>query len=193
MMAARGFQLDWSFAQFCNVAHLNSTALREALYAQFPTLDPDWGSLYEDKKRLYLELLGTGRVELMPGVAPLLKALEKKGIRRCVATNSLHEQIVQIRSQVPLLDSIPHWITREQYSKPKPDPECYLKAIQLYGQKGDRIIGFEDSIRGLQALRQTPALPVLICSSHHPLLEMAADGSLVHYESFEQIPENQLV
>ena len=193
MMAARGFQLDWSFNQFCNVAHLNSTALREALYAQFPTLDPDWESLYADKKRIYLELLGTGRVELMPGVALLLKALEKNKIRRCVVTNSLYEQIVQIRSQVPLLESIPHWITREQYSKPKPDPEGYLKAIQLYGQKGDRIIGFEDSIRGLQSLRQTPALPVLICSSHHPLLEMAADSSLVHYESFEQIPENRLV
>ncbi|MBS0626080.1 MAG: HAD family phosphatase [Verrucomicrobia bacterium] len=191
MMAGQGFVLNWSFAQFCEVAHLNSTALREALYAQFPGLDPNWEPLYAKKKRLYLELLASGKVELMPGAAELLKALEKKGIRRCVATNSFLEQIELIRSQVPILKSVPHWITRELYSKAKPDPECYLKAIQLYGKVGDRIIGFEDSVRGIQALRQTPALPVLICSSHHPLLEMATEGA-VHFESLDEISGDRL-
>lgn len=193
MMAEQGFALEWSFAQFCEAAHLNATALREALYAQFPKLNPNWDLLYAAKKRLYLELLSAGKVELMPGAGALLKALEKKNIRRCVATNSLHEQIQMIRSQVPILQSIPHWITREQYSKAKPDPECYLKAIQLYGQPGDRIIGFEDSVRGLQALRQTPALPVLICSSRHPLLGTLFEGPMVHYESLEEIPEDTLL
>ncbi|HSX38467.1 MAG TPA: HAD family phosphatase [Chlamydiales bacterium] len=188
MLARRGVKLDWSFAQFCAVAHLNShTAIRDEIYSQFPDLDPDWEQLYAEKKQTYLDLLSSGKLHLMPGVEPLLSALQQANIRRCVVTHSPLEQIQRIQNQLPILKTIPKWVTREDYEKPKPDPECYLRAIQLFGQSGDRIIGFEDSLRGLQALRGTPALPVLICSSHHPLLEIAVTGNVIHFESLEQI------
>lgn len=183
MLQDQGIALDWSFSQFCAVAHLNATALKEALYAAFPQLHPDWDFLYAQKKKAYLELLATGKVELMPGAKELLEALEKASITRCVVTNSLREQIDWIRSHIPVLQTIPHWITREDYSQAKPDPEGYLKAIQLYGKSGDRIVGFEDSVRGIQALKQTPALPVLICPSHHPLVDLATQGDVLHFES----------
>ena len=193
MLAARGFTCDWSFLRFCELAHFDSHTLRTQIYAEFPGIEPNWTILYEEKKRCYFELISSGKVELMPGVEKLLRALEKENIRRLVATNSLREQIEHLRSQHPVLQTIPHWITREDYSNPKPSPECYLRAIQLYGKAGDKIIGFEDSIRGLQALRQTAALPVLICPSHHPLLEIAMEKGVVHYESLDQIPDDKLV
>jgi HAD superfamily hydrolase (TIGR01509 family) len=189
MMAGRGYKLDWSFSQFCQAAHLNSTAIREGIYADFPDLDPDWQTLYNEKKKNYFELIGAGKVELMPGVEKLLLELEKQKIPCCVVTNSFLEQMKLIRSQLKVLNTIPHWITREDYEKPKPSPESYFLAIELYAKPGDRIIGFEDSIRGLHALKETPALPVLICDSHHPLLEMLGEGTL-HFESLEQIPDN---
>ncbi len=187
MMAGRGYKLDWSFSKFCEAAHLNSTAIREGIYADFPDLDPDWQILYNEKKRIYFQLIGAGKVELMPGAEKLLLELEKQKKRRAVVTNSLLEQIKVLRSQLKILDTIPHWITREDYEKPKPSPESYLRAIELYGKPGDRIIGFEDSIRGLLALKGTPALPVLICDSHYPLLEMLSEETL-HFESLEHIP-----
>ncbi len=193
MLAYRGVKLTWSFAQFCEVAHLNATALKEGLYAEFPNLESNWDRLYEEKKAAYLDLLMTGKVELMPGAEALLKELAIAGIRRCVVTNSLLEQIVAIRSQHEILKSIPHWITRENYSKPKPDPECYLRAIELYGTGGGRVIGFEDSVRGLQALKGTPALPVLVCPGHHPLLEMASQGDVLHFETLSSIREEDLL
>lgn len=189
MLARRGVQLDWSFAHYCELAHLNPSALKEELYAQFPDLPLNWDQLYREKKEAYLELLASGKVELMPGVEQLLTELAEKRTRHCVVTHSTLEQTQLIRAQHPVLQAIPAWITREDYEQPKPNPECYLKAISLYGQPGDRIIGFEDSIRGLQALRQTPALAVLICPAHHPLLEMAAEDAL-HFESLEQIEIN---
>lgn len=186
MLAKRGHELKLSFANFLQLAHFNSTAWREALYAEVVDLEPNWEVLYREKKGAYLELLVSGKVELMPGVSRLLSALEEAKIRRCVVTNSVLEHVELIRARIPELETIPKWITREDYDKPKPSPECYLKAIELYGRTGDRIIGFEDSVRGLRALQQTSALPVLICASHHPLLEIAAEGVL-HYESFDAI------
>ena len=187
MLSARGCPVDWSFLKFCSLAHLNSDALRQQIYAEFPTLDPDWKTLYAEKKQIYFDLIQSGKIELMPGVEPLLRRLDKEGIRRCVVTNSFFSQIQLIRSQHPVLQTIPHWITREDYSLPKPHPEGYLRAIELYGKTGDRIIGFEDSIRGLQALAATPATPVLICPSHHPLLEMALPSGALHFESLESV------
>ncbi|HEY4255329.1 MAG TPA: HAD family phosphatase [Chlamydiales bacterium] len=188
MLEAEGFKLDWSHAKFCSVAHLNATALKEALYAEFPKLDPDWKRLYATKKRLYEELIATGKIGLMPGVEKLLIHLAKQDVRRCVVTNSFYPQIEAIRNHIPALQTIPHWITREHYEKAKPDPEGYLLAIQRHGKPRDRIVGFEDSIRGLQALMGTTALPVLVCASHHPLMELAGTA-VIHYESFEKIPE----
>ena len=188
MMEGRGYKLDWSFAKYCQAAHLNSTAIREGIYSDFPDLDPDWQTLYNEKKKIYFDLIGTGKVELMPGAEKLLLELEREKKRRAVVTNSFLSQVQLIRSQLKVLNTIFHWVTREDYEKPKPSPEGYLRAIELYGKPGDRIIGFEDSIRGLQALKGTSALPVLICNSHHPLLEMLSEGAL-HFESIEKIPD----
>jgi beta-phosphoglucomutase len=189
MLARRGYRLEWSFAEFCSLAHLNDTALKDALYVEFPDLEPNWAILYEEKKQSYMNLLMAGKAELMSGVEMILKELATAGIRRCVVTHSTLEQTLIIRAQLPILKTIPRWVTREDYTKPKPDPECYLRAIAFCAQPGDRIIGFEDSIRGLAALQQTPALPILICPSHHPLLEIAAQGEAIHYDSFDAIPE----
>ncbi|MBF8263448.1 MAG: HAD-superfamily hydrolase [Parachlamydiales bacterium] len=189
-LAQRGYVLDWSFAQFCEVAQLNATALREALCIAFPDLETDWSAVYEEKKKAYFNMILSGKVEMMPGAEQLLKELATAGIRRCVVTNASLEQTHVIASQRLILKTIPHWITREDYSRPKPDPECYLQAIALCTQPGDRIIGFEDSLRGLQALGQTSARPVLICPSHHPLLELAVQGGVMHFESLESIPDN---
>lgn len=186
VLAKRGIKLELTFANFCELAQLNSTAWREALYASIPDLDPNWNQIYQEKKEAYEELLVTGKVELMPGVESLLKALEKAGIRRCVVTNSVLKHVQLICANLPILKTIPKWVTREDYDKPKPSSECYLRAIALYGKPGDKIIGFEDSVRGLTALRGTPAFPVLVCHSHHPLLEVALEAGGVHFESFEE-------
>lgn len=186
MMKTQGFRLKWSFLRFCEVAHLNASALREALYSEFPELSLDWPGLYEIKKKAYYDLIACGKVDLMPGAGRLLEALDRASIRRCVATNSFLDQIEMIRSKIPSLKTIPHWVTREDYEKQKPHPDAYLKAIELCGQPGDRVVGFEDSIRGLQALQETSALPILICSSDHPLLQLAPKNA-IHFDSLDSV------
>jgi beta-phosphoglucomutase len=173
MCAARGFSLTWSFARYSAAAHHDSFALRDQIYAEFPLLqrqEPNWAILYEEKKRFFLQLLEEGAVPLMPGAASLLIALQHAHIERCVVTHSPFPLIKRIRQQHPLLETIPHWITREDYTHPKPDPECYQIAMKRFAKPGDRLIGFEDTPRGLMALLGIPAKPVLVCSEEAPYL-----------------------
>ena len=50
ILANRGHVLKLTLAQFFELAHLNSTAWREALYAEIPHLEPNWEILYREKK-----------------------------------------------------------------------------------------------------------------------------------------------
>ncbi len=185
MLGARGRTLPWSFAEYCTMAHKNASAIQEGMYAAFPDLDPDWQKLYLEKKALYASFLREGKVQLMPGVEPLLLALQKQNKRCCVVTHSQLAETQAICAHLPILrETIAHWVTREHYDRPKPDPECYRTAIERYGKPGDAIIGFEDSLRGYQALEQTSALPVLVCPLDHPLLKEALSRGARHVPSF---------
>ncbi len=190
MCEHRGVQLSWDLSTFLSIAHKDGTALQEAITLEFLERKieiPEWEILYREKKKEYQDLLDHGKISLMPGVDLLLSLLEKKGKKRCVVTHSPLIQIEAIRSQHPILQTIPHWITREDYHQPKPNPECYLQAISLYGKSGDRIIGFEDSMRGLKALMGTSATPVLICPWNYPHLDAILGPSVIHAPSFDEL------
>lgn len=192
MCRHRGFVLPWSFEKYSSIAHYSSEALRQHIYAEFPALyeqESDWRVLYREKSSFVATLLEMGDIALMPGVKDLLMTLEKKHIKRCVVTHSTLNLVEKIRTHQPILNSIPYWITREDYSAPKPDPSCYKAAIEKYGSDCQYIIGFEDSPRGLAALLGTSAKPVLICPSNSVYIEDALKKwpQVTYFSSFEAI------
>ena len=191
MCRKRGYALSWSLERFFEAAHFKSSGLKEAIYSEFPQLEieePKWDVLYAEKKNIYQDLLKEGKINLMPGVEPLLEALQKHDLRRCVVTNSLYEQVEAIKKQQPILETIPLWITREDYKEAKPSPDGYKAAMSKLGQVGDKTIGFEDSTRGLQALvgaKVTQA--VLICPLNHPQMAAKLPQGVLHVTSFADI------
>ena len=168
LCARHGYPLEWDFPTYAQVAHTSSDGLKKALS---PHLPPPWADRYQEKRDHYVEILHEGKVRLMPGVEPLLVQLAKRGAPRAVVTHSPADHLALIRSQLPILNTIPEWITREDYVNPKPDPECYQMAIERIAEAEDRVIGFEDSLRGLTALRGTRAQPVLVTTADCPPIE----------------------
>lgn len=188
MCMNRGCVLPWDFARYCQIAHTSSEGLKKEIYAEFPSLyqkEPDWAVLYAEKKRAYEQLLLQGEIELMPGVDKCLSLLQEYSIRSCVVTNSFRNQIDQIYKQIPLLQKIPHQITREDYVNPKPAPDAYIAALNKHARPGDRIIGFEDTIRGLKALQAAGIEGVVISQdlSSQSLKEVELMRAR-HYSSF---------
>jgi len=187
MLAANNCDSQLSYANYLELAHANTIDLRDHTYASFNLLykeKPDWEVLRQEKAIIYLGLLKTEELKLLPGVEKVLTILEAKGVKRCVVTNSTHEQVQLIQLKLPLLTSIPHWICREDYCLPKPDPEGYLLAISRLAQPGDRIVGFEDSPKGLKALQEASVEAVLITTRK----ERAKD--CICFDSFEILVDN---
>jgi len=188
-----GFDLDWTFERYCQTAHYSADILKNELFEKFPKLqemEPSWDLLYGQKKENILKLLDEGQTKLMPGVEALLTELQKANIKRVVVTHSPIELIRAVCQNNPILRTIPSWITRHDYTHPKPDSECYLKAISMYATDDDAVIGFEDTPRGMQALLGTRAVPVLVCKANYPEIPSFIDRGVKHFKSFEDITDS---
>lgn len=185
----RGCDLPWTFEEYCQIAHSDAKALKEKICHEIPLLlaQAPWEVLYSEKKKALNELLATKKINLMPGVEKLLMELDRANIKRCVVTHSSLKEVELIRNKNPILNTIPNWLTREDYSNPKPHPDGYLTAISRYANEHDKIIGFEDSPRGMKALIQTNAVPVLISQFDYPEIPEFIKKGVKHFRSFESV------
>lgn len=193
MCAERGFDLDWDFNRYIEVAHYRAEGLEEQIYAKFPQLhadEPNWKVLYEEKRQALLHLYTTKPIPLMEGVEDLLVKLQSLNKKRCVVTHSDRGVVKMIREKNPILDTIPNWIVREDYSTPKPSPECYNKAINSLASNGDRVIGFEDTPRGLNALMGSSAKPVMVTQMEYPEMADIRSRGVPIFSSFVEISED---
>lgn len=188
-----GWELNMDFPEYCKLAHYRAEGLMEKLCARIPDLEKlGWDVFYKKKTDTISDLVNRGEVQLMPGVEVFLTKLAQLNKKRCVVTHSPDRLINPIRRKHPILDTIPIWITREFYTHPKPHPECYQTAIERLAEPDDRIVGFEDSPRGLRAMMGTRAQPVLISAINYPEIEEFVKEGAFHYPSFEAIPHNRL-
>ncbi len=190
MCKGRGYELPWSFSEYFRIAQLDAKAPERHIYAAFPKLqqeEPNWAVLYAEKKSAYLRLLQEEPAPLLPGAEALLTLLAKAQKKRAVVTHSAKELVTLLRKQNPILDTIPHWFTREDYSQPKPAPDGYLKAIAALAAPQDKIIGFEDSLRGMNSLMATPAKPIFINSIDEETKKYFREKGVATFSSFTEL------
>ena len=181
-----GCFLNWNFEHYTKIAHFSNEGLKQTLLPLLQEkVNKPWEFFYSKKRRYFEQMIVDIDVPLLQGVKELLELLQVKNKKRCVVTNSTQKQVDIIKKRSSTLQTIDHWVTREAYCHPKPAPDSYLKAIELYGEKQDRMIGFEDTLKGIESLRLSGIKPVLICPKTHPQLEKTAN--IAHFESFSEI------
>ncbi len=191
MCLARGFSLTWDYAAYCDLAHKGSDLLEKGVYETFPDLkaqEPNWRVLHQEKQMAFLEIVADEGVSLMPGVEQMLQKFPLQSKRSCVVTHSSSQLTQALCRKLPILQTIPYWVTREQYSSAKPHPDAYLLAMRLYGKEGDKILGFEDSFRGYLAL-QAAGIPSVVISSilSSEFLKELDQKQVSYYNSFQDI------
>ena len=189
MCAGRGFELPYTFVEYCQIAHYSAEGLEREIYRLLPQLqqqEPNWKILYREKSEAYSRLIEQGQVSLMPGAEPLLVFLQQNNIDHVVVTHSADFHVSAIKRRHPVLQGIPHWITREDYKEPKPSPECYRAAIKKFGAVRS-VIGFEDTPRGLTALMGSTAKPVIVTTIPYPELPHFVAQGAVHLRSLDEV------
>ncbi len=188
VMRENGLSLPWDFSTFVSIAHSSANGLSRAIIRIFPALfrSKSWKQLYAEKGRCYEKLLKKERLEWMPGALSILDCVQKSKVFYCVVTHSTRKHIMLCQNYLPWLKQIPLWVTREDYANPKPAPDGYLKAIELYHLEG-KMVGFEDTLRGIVSLQNAEIDPILICPQAHPQMNQCANPNLPHFESLDLV------
>jgi len=193
--AAHGVALLWDFPTYCRHAHSTAAGIRLALeeeLAQLFRAGLAWEDLYEEKCRVYTNMLSAREVSMQPGAEDLFEWLEVRGLPWIVVTNSPRDQCDALRQRLPALRRIPAWVTREEYSRPKPAPDAYVTALERTGVDRSAALGVEDTPRGVAALAAagiTAALvsafwcdlaetAPLLCARYSSLVELLGDLSV---------------
>lgn len=87
------------------------------------------------------------RVPWMPGAERLLREQQVAGVRSALVTSS-YSELVAIALDVLPFSPFHVVISREDVTRPKPDPEPYRLGLDRLGAAGTRALAIEDSVSG---------------------------------------------
>ena len=119
--------------------------------------------------------------DFITGAREFLAELKKAGVPTAIVTSSNNMKMAQVYKAHPdlhtLVDAI---LTSEDFSKSKPDPECFIKGMERLGGTPETTIVFEDSIHGITAGRAAGAYVVGLATTNkreviEPLCDMVID------------------
>lgn len=87
----------------------------------------------------------------------LLKHLKIKGFKIACCSNSLKDTLHLMLKSAQIFEYFDFIIGNDQISKPKPDPEIYLKTFEVLKVKPEECIIVEDALPGIAAAKQSGA------------------------------------
>ena len=145
-----------------------------------------------EKESLYRELCLQSNLSLAPGLENLLDFLKKNNIPFTIATASGKENLDFYFEHL----TISKWFDYDRvvYNdgtiKGKPDPEIYMKAMEIIGTKPEETIVFEDAIAGLQSARNAKAGKIIVVNSNNDDYSDWQDCQII--TTFDQVDRSLL-
>jgi beta-phosphoglucomutase family hydrolase len=85
------------------------------------------------------------------GLENFLTELKNNGVKMAMATSATVEDIDFILDKVPIRDDFDEIVNSSMVTKPKPNPQIFLKAAELLNVPPERCVVFEDSLAGIKA------------------------------------------
>jgi len=112
----------------------------------------------ENEQKLIVERLNEFergmKFEYVKGFVEFVTELRQCNVKTAVVTSSNRMKMRAVYDSHPeftaLFDAI---LTSEDFAKSKPNPDCYLKAAEVFGAVPANCVVFEDSFNGLKAGR----------------------------------------
>lgn len=160
-----GYRFSFDFSFYLEHISKGRNVLKNVLISSYPNLNHDWELLYRRKEELYILILMNNDVDFMPGAEIFIKKLLYLGKDIAVITNSNRSMVSIIKSKNILFQEIKKWVVREDYNLPKPYPDSYMRAKELYVRGKEKVVCFEDSLKGIISLKEAFLFGVLVNSS----------------------------
>ncbi len=116
-------------------------------------LDIPLQELMDWRERLSREGFANKEIRLMPYAAEALAFFKDKGLKIALVTASPRDNVNIIFKRNGLGHYFDAMVTRSDVELSKPDPESYLKALEVLGMEKENCLAFEDTLNGLRAAK----------------------------------------
>jgi beta-phosphoglucomutase len=100
------------------------------------------------------------------GLENFLSEMKNDGVKMAMATSATVEDIDFILNKIPIRNDFDEIVNTSMVSRPKPNPDIFLKAAEKLNMEPSRCIVFEDSIAGIKAANSAGMKVVGITTAH---------------------------
>ena len=146
----------------------------------------DFNEFYKFKESIFESL--KHELQFIDGAKIFLNQLLEKNKKICIVTHSSKDRVAIIKSQLPLLNKIEFWVTKNTCINKKPNPECFIRAIKMFNIPFNEIIAFEDSYKGFKSLDMIPITKVIIQDSNYYYYNhMTCSNKFLNYNNIDII------
>lgn len=126
----------------------------------------DSDEYFELYKSIYESLLKT-KLEIRPGVVRFLNDLKSAGLVLAVVSSAYGSIVNWVIKTLDLSKYLDLVISGDDVTNKKPDPECYLKALDILLLSKDQVVVYEDTEVGLQAAKNAGIMSLGIRHSYN--------------------------
>ena len=127
----------------------------------------------------------------LPGVTDYLKAARRLGLRLAVGSSSRHAWVEGYLRQFGLVEDFEAIICREDVLRIKPDPDLFLRALDVLKLRADETLVFEDSPNGVLAARRAGLRVVAVPNSI--TAHVTIEGASLVLASLAELPLDDLL
>jgi HAD superfamily hydrolase (TIGR01509 family) len=142
-------------------------------------LSETWLELAAESNVLFLGFLDE-HLAPMPGLMELLDALEAAGIPKAIATSSARTLLDACLVRFDMHRRFSFFLTAEDVTRGKPDPEIYLTASARFGLKPSEVMVLEDSQNGCLAASSAGAFTVAVPAEHSRTHDFSSASLIVN-------------
>lgn len=147
----------WKSVTDQEAIELTDTAIRTWIHGRKvgDTLAGLFGHLSEERHQEIREAAYQFDLSITPkavaGVTEFIRQLRDHSLPVGLVTSSHHSRMLNMITQLDIHDRFTHFVTAQDVSKGKPDPEPYLAMSSKMGLDPGDCLVFEDAISGIQS------------------------------------------
>lgn len=154
---------DYSWNYFTQHIGLSVEESLHIFYKDFPLPIPFEEFYSERNKRVEMYL--AQKLELMPGLLPLLTILKRHGVSMAISTSGKKEYILKNLKKFDLTDFFSCVVSIDDVKQGKPHPDLVLKVLEILNVSPKDAMMLEDSPLGIEAANRAGVWSIAIPTS----------------------------
>lgn len=116
-------------------------------------ISDDYDVVKADLSRYFKDIFKFENMKPMDGLVDFLNTLDERGIKKMIASSSGKDYLNEMITSFNFEGRFTYVLSGEDFKHGKPEPDIYIKAIEMMGLDKNNLAVIEDSVNGIKAAK----------------------------------------